>query len=79
MWMLIVPGILLGLVLYWYTTPQETPSWVQGRLPGLPEYTGPFYRRHDDQGRMQVTDQPPKNRPYETVHYRNDANVVPHR
>ena len=28
-------GILGGLVLYWYTTPQDAPSWVRNWLPGF--------------------------------------------
>jgi hypothetical protein len=43
----------------------------------MPEYTGPLYRWRDDQGRIQVTDKPPKGRPYEEVRYRADANVMP--
>ncbi len=66
-----------GGIAYWYATPQQTPAWIRGWLPGLPEYTGPVYRWRDDQGRLQVTDQPPRNRPYETVQYRSDANVMP--
>lgn len=76
-WWLIALGALVGVVLYWYTTPQETPAWIRAWLPGIPEYTGPVYRWHDDRGRLQVTDQPPRDRPYETVQYRSDANVVP--
>jgi hypothetical protein len=78
-WVLVALGVLGGVVLYWYTTPQATPSWVRGWLPGLPEYTGPLYRWRDDQGRVQVTDKPPKGRPYETVQYRSNTNVVPPR
>lgn len=77
MWVLIGLGALGGVVLYWYTTPQEVPSWARNWLPGLPPYTGPLYRWNDDQGRTQVTDKPPKGRPYEVVSYRSDANVVP--
>ena len=66
-----------GVIAYWYATPQQTPAWIRSWLPGLPEYTGPVYRWRDDQGRLQVTDQPPWNRPYETVQYRSDANVMP--
>lgn len=77
MWVLIGLGALGGVVLYWYTTPQEAPSWARNWLPGLPPYTGPLYRWNDDQGRTQVTDKPPKGRPYEVVNYRSDANVVP--
>ena len=76
-WLLLVLGVLGGVLLYWYTTPQTVPSWARGWLPGLPEYTGPLYRWRDDQGRMQVTDKPPKGRPYEEVRYRADANVTP--
>ena len=70
-------GILGGLVLYWYTTPQDAPSWVRNWLPGLPEYTGPLYRWRDDKGREQITDKPPRNRPYETITYRTNTNVMP--
>ncbi len=76
-WLLLVLGVLGGVLLYWYTTPQETPSWVRDWLPGMPEYTGPLYRWRDDQGRIQVTDKPPKGRTYEEVRYRADANVMP--
>ena len=70
-------GMLGGLVLYWYTTPQDAPSWVRNWLPGLPEYTGPLYRWRDDKGREQITDKPPRNRPYETITYRTNTNVMP--
>lgn len=70
-------GILGGLILYWYTTPQDAPSWVRNWLPGLPEYTGPLYRWRDDKGREQITDKPPRGRPYETITYRTNANVMP--
>lgn len=78
-WLLIGLGLLGGLVMYWYTTPQEVPSWARDWLPGLPEYTGPLYRWRDDKGREQITDKPPKGRPYDTITYRADANVVPPR
>ncbi|MFZ1829276.1 MAG: DUF4124 domain-containing protein [Candidatus Competibacteraceae bacterium] len=77
MWMIIALGVLGGIILYWYTTPQETPVWIRGWLPGLPEYTGPLYRWRDGQGQLQVTDKPPRDRLYETVQYRSDANVAP--
>ncbi|CDH46340.1 MAG: DUF4124 domain-containing protein [Candidatus Competibacteraceae bacterium] len=77
LWVLILLSIFSGLLMYWYTTPQEVPAWARHWLPGLPEYTGPLYRWRDDQGREQVTDKPPKGRSYETVNYRSDANVVP--
>lgn len=72
-------GLLGGVGLYWYTTPQDVPAWARKwlPLPGLPEYTGPLYRWRDDRGREQITDKPPKNRPYETQLYHPNTNVVP--
>ena len=78
-WLLIGLGLLGGLMMYWYTTPRDVPSWVRDWLPGLPEYTGPLYRWRDDKGREQITDKPPKGQPYETITYRANANVVPPR
>ncbi len=79
LWLLFGLGLLGGLVLYWYTTPQDVPRWARKwlPLPGLPDYTGPLYRWRDDRGREQITDKPPKNRPYETQLYRSNANVAP--
>jgi hypothetical protein len=77
MWLLIVLGILGGILLYWYTTPQETPSWVRDWLPGIPEYTGALYQWRDDRGQVQITDKPPRDRPYDIVQYRSNTNVVP--
>lgn len=78
MWILITLGVLFGIVLYWYTAPQQAPAWARNGLPGLSSgQAGLLYRWRDDQGRLQVTDQPPKNRPYETVRYRRDSNVMP--
>lgn len=77
MWMMVGLGILGGILLYWYTTPQEAPVWVRDRLPGMPEYTDALYRWRDSQGQWQVSDKPPRNRPYEVVQYRGDTNVMP--
>ncbi|MGB2683293.1 MAG: hypothetical protein WBE39_18520 [Candidatus Competibacter sp.] len=78
-WLILGVGLLGGVGLYWYTTPQAVPAWARKwlPLPGLPDYTGPLYRWRDDQGREQITDKPPRNRPYETMRYRSNANVLP--
>jgi len=52
------------------------PGFVIG-YRALPEYTGPLYRWRDDKGREQITDKPPRNRPYETITYRTNTNVMP--
>ncbi|MBE2295287.1 MAG: DUF4124 domain-containing protein [Phycisphaerales bacterium] len=75
-WLLLVLGVVGGVVLYWYLMPQEAPSWVRSGLPSMSEHTGALYRWRDAQGREQISDKPPKDRPYETVHYRADTNVV---
>ena len=81
LWLFLVLGLLGGVVLYWYLKPQEAPAWVRSWLPGLSSSLGhgtaPLYRWRDAQGREQISDTPPKDRPYETVHYRADTNVVP--
>ena len=74
---LIMLAALGGLLFYIYAKPQVAPAWAREWLPGLPKYTPPLYRWRDEQGRVQVTDQPPPNRPFEEVQYRADANVVP--
>ena len=48
---------------------------MREHLPGLS--TGTLYRWHDDQGREQVTDKPPKGRPFEPVVYPTNVNVMP--
>ncbi len=36
-----------------------------------------LYRWQDAQGRWQLSDHPPPGRPYETVRYPHDVNVIP--
>lgn len=74
---LLVLGAAGGALLYGYATPSAIPAWARGWLPDPPGQTKPLYRWRDDQGRAQVTDRPPKGRPYEEVRYRADVNVMP--
>lgn len=80
-WLLVGSGILLGVGLYWYTTPQQVPIWIRNwfSAPAAVEFTvgKPLYRWQDAQGRQQISDEPPKGWPYETVQQRTDVNVVP--
>lgn len=76
---LLVLGMVGGALFYGYTTPQAVPAWARGWLPDPPGQTRPLYRWRDAQGRTQITDQPPKGRPYEEVRYRADVNVMPSR
>ncbi len=66
-----------GVFGYWYLHPQEAPAVVRNHLPDSVHQLPPIYKWQDDQGRWQVSDQPPQDRPYETVVYRRDMNVMP--
>lgn len=80
-WLVVGLGILLGIGLYWYTTPQQVPDWIRDwfSAPAGKESTAskPLYRWQDAQGRQHISDEPPQGRPYETVPQRTDVNVVP--
>ena len=62
---------------WWYFAPQSMPGWLARKIPASPSLGPPLYKWRDAQGRLQVTDTPPANRPYETVRYDPNANVVP--
>jgi hypothetical protein len=78
--------ILLAIVLvvagggfaWWRHAPDSMPAFVKPYLPVSPESNPPLYRWRDDQGRVHVTDRPPEDgRPYETLKFHPDTNVVP--
>jgi len=77
LWLIAIFGALGGLWYYAQTRPQILPVWARGWLPGLADQTRPLYRWRDGQGRLQITDQPPKDRPHDEVRYRPDTNVIP--
>jgi uncharacterized protein DUF4124 len=62
---------------WWYFAPQTMPDWIAQKVPGSPSLGPPLYKWRDAKGRLQVTDTPPADRPYETVRYDPDTNVVP--
>jgi len=62
---------------WWYSAPQSMPGWVARTVPSSPSLGPPLYKWRDAQGRLQVTDKPPADRPYETVRYDPNTNVVP--
>ncbi len=67
---------------WWYFAPHTLPAAVREWLPAPRADDGthaapPLYRWKDAQGAVHVTDAPPKDRPYETVRYAPDTNVVP--
>lgn len=81
-------GFLLGLLAalallaaaaawIWHYEPERLPQEWRQNNPHSRDYMPALYRWHDDQGRVQLTDTPPKDRPYETVRIDPNRNVVP--
>lgn len=76
----VVAGLALGAGIGWWSLGRD-------RAPGAPAPTPPaasdtrpaptLYRWRDAAGTLHITDQPPKDRPYEVVRIRDDQNVVP--
>ena len=75
--------LLLALVLlgaagaWWYFAPDTLPAFVKAQLPVAPKSNPVLYKWRDAKGRLHVTDTPPADRPYETVRYDPNANVLP--
>lgn len=65
---------------WWYFAPQTLPVAVRHAAPVSPnaQTASPaLYKWRDAKGRLNVTDVPPTDRPYETVRYDPNTNVVP--
>lgn len=81
----LLTGVVLGVLLVagaaawvWHYAPEHLPAEWRGRNPNSPDYAPQVYLWKDDQGRTQVTDQPPSDgRRYETVRIDPQTNVVP--
>lgn len=77
-------GWLLALLAlaaaWWYYAPQSLPAALRQAAPASPNArsaTPTLYKWRDAQGRLNVTDEPPKDRAYEAVQYDPNTNVVP--
>lgn len=46
-------------------------------MPESPNANPPLYEWRDAHGRLHVTDTPPPDRPYKTLHFDPKANVLP--
>ncbi|MBL8296995.1 MAG: DUF4124 domain-containing protein [Rhodanobacteraceae bacterium] len=69
-----------GAAAWWYFSPQSLPSAVRQLAPESPNAQSaspPLYKWRDASGRLNVSDAPPKDRPYETVRYDPNTNLVP--
>ncbi|MGH8042705.1 MAG: DUF4124 domain-containing protein [Rudaea sp.] len=74
---LIVMLALAAAGAWWYFAPRSLPAFVQRQLPASPRANPPLYQWHDAQGNLHVTDTPPTDRPYKTLHFDPNANVLP--
>ncbi|MEP6483232.1 MAG: DUF4124 domain-containing protein [Rudaea sp.] len=62
---------------WWYFAPDTLPDAVRHHLPASAKSNPTLYRWKDAKGGVHVTDVPPADRPYETLHYDPKTNVVP--
>ena len=70
-------ALVAAVAAWWYFAPASMPAWLARSVPASPKIGPPLYKWHDDKGRLHVTDAPPTDRPYETVRYDPNTNVVP--
>ncbi len=79
-WLLALLLIAAAAGVWWWLAPQTIPEAVSERLPEpvQPAATHPtLYKWKDDQGRWNITDQPPSDRTYEAITVDPDTNVLP--
>jgi len=69
--------ILAGAAAWWYLAPDTLPAFVKTRLPASPKSNPLLYKWRDAKGGLHITDTPPADRPYETIRYDPNANVLP--
>ncbi|TDR46518.1 uncharacterized protein DUF4124 [Tahibacter aquaticus] len=76
----IAAAIAAALAAWWYFAPQTLPTAVRHAVPLSPNAAKAapvLYKWRDEKGRLNVTDVAPKDRPYESVTYDPNTNVVP--
>lgn len=69
--------IAAALAAWWFFAPQTMPRWLTRDVVTRMSDSPPLYKWRDAKGRLHVTDKPPADRPYETVRYDPNTNVVP--
>lgn len=74
---LILLALIAGAGAWWYFAPDTLPAFVKAQLPASPKSAPTLYKWRDAKGHLNYTDTPPADRPYETVHYDPNANVLP--
>jgi hypothetical protein len=74
---MILLAVIAGACTWCYFAPGSMPGWLARTLPASPSLGPPMYKWRDEKGRLHVTDRPPADRPYETLRYDPNTNVVP--
>ena len=72
---LIAVGVGAGS--WWYLAPDSVPAPIKALLPVSPKANPVLYKWRDAKGGLHITDTPPADRPYETLKYNPNTNVVP--
>jgi hypothetical protein len=75
--LLIVLALLASAAAWWYFAPDTLPAVVRTWVPAAPKSAPALYKWRDAKGHLHYTDTPPADRPYETVRYDPNANVLP--
>jgi len=60
----------------WHRAPEYLPIGLRRDNPHSPDFAPAVYRWKDAQGRTQLSDAPPPDRPYEIIRVDPDTNVV---
>jgi Domain of unknown function (DUF4124) len=76
-WLLVLLSAAAIAVVWWYFAPDSLPAPVKSLIPASPNAAPPLYKWRDAKGGLHVTGVPPTDRPYETVRYDPNVNVVP--
>ena len=81
----IAAGLALGIALAYFVAAPAPPAQharngqPHDRAAAKPTHAAALYRWRNEAGVLQITDRPPKDRPYERVQLREDRNIVPMR
>lgn len=63
---------------WWYFAPESLPGPLKSWIPPPPHKSAPtLYEWRDAKGRLNITDTPPMDRPFKTLHLDPNANVLP--
>lgn len=76
-WLLALLALTAWAGSWWYLAPESVPGPLKAVLPVSPSANPLLYKWRDGKGQLHVTDTAPTDRPYETLRYNPNTNVVP--